>query len=111
VNAEFFSPSDIALAESKRKFSGNAQKRGKKFILHHGTILYDFDLSLIEKYLPIPHKIPEYRRERSHKNFLTNIPLKRKDIQDGLAQEFHVAAFEETLSVKERKCLMKILSK
>ena len=46
--------SDLALHEGLRKFSGNAQHRGRKFIMHHGTILYDFDLALIEKYLCMP---------------------------------------------------------
>jgi len=55
--------SDIALAGSEKKFSGNAQRRAKKFILHHGTILYDFCISDVERYLSIPKKIPEYRNE------------------------------------------------
>ncbi|MDP8265972.1 MAG: lipoate--protein ligase family protein [Candidatus Aceula meridiana] len=111
VNAEFFPPSDIALAENQKKFSGNAQKRGRNFILHHGTILYNFDLSLVEKYLPIPQKFPEYRRERGHRDFLTNISLNRKDIEQGIAQGFDITVFKEAMSEKERKCLAEILSK
>ncbi len=63
--------SDLAVGENK--FSGNAQKRGRAFILHHGTILYDFNLSLIEKYLKIPRSMPEYRRERPHADFVANL--------------------------------------
>jgi len=47
IESKFCPISDIALAENNRKFSGNAQKRLKKFILHHGTILYNFDLDKI----------------------------------------------------------------
>src|SRR5262249_30757140 len=35
------------LASGGRKFSGNAQQRKRDFLLHHGTLLYDFDLPLI----------------------------------------------------------------
>ena len=71
IAAEFKPISDLAVGE--KKFSGNAQKRGKKFILHHGTILYGFDLSLIEKYLTIPKNIPEYRRGRAHRDLIVNL--------------------------------------
>ena len=75
VEAVFRPISDIAVAGTEKKFSGNAQKRGKNFILHHGTILYDLDLLLIPKYLSMPKDVPEYRKDRSHLDFVTNIPI------------------------------------
>lgn len=60
--------SDLAIGG--RKFSGNAQRRGRKFLLFHGTILYDFDLNLIERALKLPDEAPEYRQRRSHRDFL-----------------------------------------
>ena len=75
VKAVFKPISDIVLAGSEKKFSGNAQRRGRNFILHHGTILYDFDLSLITRYLTMPKDVPEYRKGRSHADFVTNIPI------------------------------------
>ena len=75
VEAVFRPTSDIALAKNDKKFSGNAQKRGKNYILHHGTILYNMDLSLIPKYLAIPKDVPDYRKGRSHSDFVTNIPI------------------------------------
>ncbi len=54
INAEFKGLSDIAL--NGRKISGNAQFRRKKYMLHHGTMLYDFSVELIEKYLKMPKK-------------------------------------------------------
>jgi lipoate---protein ligase len=62
------------LAWDGRKFSGNAQKRGRHFILHHGTILYDFELTWIRHYLPLPPRQPEYRAGRSHEDFICNFP-------------------------------------
>ncbi len=57
------------------KFSGNAQRRKRHFLLFHGTFLYDFDLPLIEKYLGTPSREPDYRAKRTHKDFVTNISL------------------------------------
>ena len=64
---------DLALGQ--RKFSGNAQRRKKEFLLFHGTFLLDFDLPLLELVLPMPTRQPEYRRQRSHTEFLTNLKL------------------------------------
>ncbi len=80
IKAAFWPISDLALVENQKKFSGNAQRRGRKFILHHGTILYDFDLSLISKYLAMPADIPEYRKARTHEQFVTNIPVTKNQL-------------------------------
>ncbi|MCA9402012.1 MAG: lipoate--protein ligase family protein [Candidatus Omnitrophica bacterium] len=93
ITAEYFPVSDIAIRENQKKFSGNAQKRGRRFILHHGTVLYDFKLDLIPRYLKLPKSIPQYRQQRSHENFVTNIPIQRDDF---------ISAFKETFSLKER---------
>ena len=90
IEAEYKPISDLALIRGEKKFSGNAQRRGKKFILHHGTLLYNFDLSLIERYLTIPKSIPEYRRNRGHEEFVTNIPLPVPTFKKLLAQSFGV---------------------
>jgi lipoate-protein ligase A len=57
------------------KFSGNAQRRKKNFLLFHGTFLLNFDIALIDKFLRMPSKEPDYRQGRSHKDFLTNVDL------------------------------------
>lgn len=60
-----------------KKFSGNAMRRGKNYHLFHGTFLYDFDIRQIEKQLGKPDREPDYRKSRSHIDFLTNIPLSK----------------------------------
>lgn len=57
------------------KFSGNAQRRRRRFILFHGTFLLHFDLALISKLLPPPSRQPCYRESRIHADFLTNLAL------------------------------------
>jgi lipoate-protein ligase A len=63
------------LAIGGRKFSGNAQRRKRRYLLFHGSFLYNFDLDLIAKLLPMPSRQPTYRQDRTHRDFLTNLPL------------------------------------
>jgi lipoate-protein ligase A len=62
------------LAVGGLKFSGSAQQRKRHFLLHHGTLLYDFDLSLVSRYLSQPNRQPAYRQGRGHGEFLRNLP-------------------------------------
>ncbi len=75
--------SDLILGD--RKISGNAQKRTRHALLHHGTILYDFDLELVERYLKPPPRSPEYRRSRTHRDFCRNVPLPVDTIKGRIA--------------------------
>lgn len=68
------------------KFSGNAQRRKKNFLLFHGTFLLNFDIHLIEKYLRMPSKQPVYRKDRPHRDFLTNLDLPVGEVKDALRQ-------------------------
>lgn len=69
-----------------RKFSGNAQKRKRGALLFHGTLLLNFELGLIEKYLRMPAKQPDYRAGRGHSDFVTNLNLKAADVTAALRE-------------------------
>ena len=62
------------LAAGGRKFSGSAQQRKRRHFLHHGTLLCGFDLDRVSRYLNPPERQPDYRRNRPHEEFLTNLP-------------------------------------
>lgn len=66
------------------KFSGNAQRRRRTHLLFHGTILLGFDLALVEKYLPQPSRQPDYRQARSHRDFITNLPMSADAVKRAL---------------------------
>jgi lipoate-protein ligase A len=68
-----FAGSDLVIGG--KKIGGCSQKRSRRTVLHHGTILYDLDLSLVSRYLHEPARQPGYRRGRSHLQFLANAPL------------------------------------
>jgi lipoate-protein ligase A len=61
------------LAKGEKKICGTAQKWCKKSVLFHGSILIDFDIELIEKYLSHPPLEPDYRKGRPHTDFCTTV--------------------------------------
>ena len=69
------------LAAGGRKFSGNSQQRKRRHLLHHGTLLYGFDLGLVGRYLRQPARQPAYRERRDHDAFLMNLPLAGEEIE------------------------------
>jgi lipoate-protein ligase A len=69
------------LALRNRKVSGSAQHRTNRAILHHGTLLYDFDASRAERFLKPPAREPRYRAGRTHRDFLGNLPLTADEIR------------------------------
>ena len=48
------------------RFVGHAHRRLRHTLLHHGTILYGFDLGLIDTLLPEPPRRPAWRVSRRH---------------------------------------------
>lgn len=72
------------LIAARRKFSGNAQQRKRDHLLHHGTLLYGFDLSLMGRYLRFPSRRPDYRGQRSHEEFVCNLPTTRQELSQRL---------------------------
>jgi lipoate-protein ligase A len=72
------------LAVNGRKFSGNSQQRKRRFLLHHGTLLYDFDLDQLSRYLRMPARQPDYRCRRDHAAFLMNLPADAAQLRECL---------------------------
>ncbi len=70
--------SDLVIGE--RKFSGNSQRWLKHALLHHGTVLYDFALDRVARYLTFPSRVPDYRATRGHLEFVRNFEMSRGEI-------------------------------
>jgi lipoate-protein ligase A len=62
---------DVALGE--RKILGSSLYANREVALYQGSLLVDSDLDLIPLYLPHPSKEPDYRRGRSHLDFVTTM--------------------------------------
>ncbi len=100
VDGKFCPISDLATLDGL-KFSGNAQKRGKTHILHHGTILYDFHLPLIFKYLRMPKDMPDYRQGRRHEDFVTNVSLDLKVFKQALSHQLNASLDAQPISQQD----------
>lgn len=74
------------------KFSGNAQRRRKSFLLFHGSLLLNFDLALISALLNMPSLQPEYRSQRCHGDFVMNLNLSTQVVKDALATAWQAPA-------------------
>ncbi|KYQ93506.1 hypothetical protein DLAC_06203 [Tieghemostelium lacteum] len=64
--------SDNDYTFSDKKFGGNAQAFSRHKFVHHTSFLYDYDHNLMNL-LKQPEKIPEYRQNRSHFDFLVKL--------------------------------------
>ncbi len=88
VNVEAAGTSDLALAAADgtlRKVSGNSLRMTRTAYLYHGTLLYDFDLPLVSRYLRHPPRSPDYRAGREHGGFVANLPLDRPQLVEAIA--------------------------
>ena len=74
------------LTLNDRKFSGNSLRCKKKHLLYHGTLLYDYELSKIQRYLDTPPRQPEYRLNRTHEDFVINLPCTRSQLEKSLLE-------------------------
>lgn len=76
--------SDLVLDD--RKIGGSAQRRGRRALLHHGTVLYAFDAAAMDRYLKLPPRQPAYRENRPHTAFVTNAPVEPYLVTDALVR-------------------------
>jgi lipoate-protein ligase A len=79
--------SDLAFHQGDllQKFSGNALRCKRSHFLYHGTLLYDFDLDRVPKFLAQQTREPVYRAGRTHRAFVANLPATRKQLVNALA--------------------------
>ncbi|MFH1360057.1 MAG: lipoate--protein ligase family protein [Candidatus Omnitrophota bacterium] len=109
IRAIFQPISDIATLPHFRKFSGNAQRRARKFILHHGTILYAFDILKIERYLRRPQMMPDYRKQRAHRDFLINVPLVPEKFKQSCGRIFQATQGDNKMTQEESALLKNLV--
>ena len=86
--------SDLAIDDNK--LSGNSLRCKRNHLLYHGTLLYNFDLAMLGKYLGTAPRQPAYRKERTHRQFVTNLPLKAADLKPAVSRVFGASAAMET---------------
>jgi lipoate-protein ligase A len=88
--AEHCGTSDLVVAG--RKISGSSLRCKREHLLYHGTLLYNFDLTLIGKLLYMPPRQPDYRAGREHGQFVANLPADADALRRALAAAFGASA-------------------
>lgn len=63
--------SDLCLGD--RKIAGTALRLWRGLVLFQLSLLVDMDLDLLDRYLPMPSRQPDYRRGRGHRDFVTTL--------------------------------------
>lgn len=71
-----------------RKVSGNSLRCKRNWMLYHGTMICDFDQSLIGKCLDWPRRTPDYRADRSHDDFVGRIPTTTRKLGDAIRRQW-----------------------
>ena len=87
--------SDLAVGD--RKVGGNSQRWLRHTLLHHGTLLYDFQIDRVSRYLDLPERQPDYRRRRDHDAFLANLSTDRDSLRQLLVDAWRATATEASL--------------
>jgi len=80
--------SDLAIGSEK--FSGNSLRCKRRNLLYHGTLLYAFDLPLLEGCLAMPPRQPGYRQNRPHASFVTNLPADASALRRALQAAWRI---------------------
>ncbi len=63
--------SDLCIGD--RKVAGSSLRLWQRTLLFQVSILVDPDLSLLDRYLPMPSRMPAYRQQRGHREFVTSL--------------------------------------
>jgi lipoate---protein ligase len=82
------------------KCSGNSLRVTRDRILYHGTILYDFDLTMLSRCLLKAPRQPDYRAGRDHAAFVTNVPLNPTKLAEHLVDTFEVTERVDAASLQ-----------
>lgn len=98
VNAQLVGKSDLKI--EGKKFSGNASHVYKNKILHHGTLLFNSDLNILNTSIKISNTNINDKAVSSNRSIVTNIsdylnPLMSIDVFKGKLLEYIISIFPE----------------
>ncbi|MEL7495991.1 MAG: lipoate--protein ligase family protein [Planctomycetota bacterium] len=85
--------SDLTVAG--RKVSGNSLRCKKEWMLYHGTLICNLDIEFIANCLGNPVRQPEYRSNRSHRDFLAQLNLDPSELKESIARQWRATPFDD----------------
>jgi len=89
IPCDILGVSDLTVGDLK--FSGNSLRLKRDSILYHGTLLCEFDLKRISHALRPPAKQPDYRQNRPHAKFVTNLNHPVPRVQSAVVEHWNPA--------------------
>lgn len=84
IETEMNGTSDLTFGPAAKKFSGNAMRAKRNWMIYHGTLLCKMDLELIFDCSGTPIRQPDYRRGRTHRDFLTSLDVSTDRIKQAI---------------------------
>lgn len=99
-DAACFGYGDLAIQEdgTTKKILGASLRQSQGAVYYLGVFMLNNQLPLIERYLPMPSKQPDYRAERSHADFCTH--LGKRGVGSDALQTALRHSIEEQLTAK-----------
>ena len=94
------------LTVGSRKVSGNSLRCKKSHILYHGTLLCDFDLSLVSRYLGTAPRQPEYRQQREHDQFIANLDVDIESLKKSLVDTWGATQIRTEIPMADVQTLL-----
>ncbi|MFL0266627.1 lipoate--protein ligase [Candidatus Clostridium radicumherbarum] len=105
IEAEFSGRNDITI--DGKKFSGNAQYYYGDRLLHHGTILFNSNLSVVQDALNVKQEKIESKGIKSVKSRVTNVyPYLKKDISIDEFKDTLLRFFMEDENYKDKEYIL-----
>jgi lipoate-protein ligase A len=69
-----------------KKVSGNSMRCKKNWMVYHGTMICELDIDLIAQCLGTPARQPDYRRQRTHGDFLAQLATTPEPLAAAIAK-------------------------
>ena len=82
------------LCNGDRKLAGSSLRLWAGRVLYQVSVLVDVDVSLIERYLALPSRQPDYRAGRSHRDFVVTL----RELGCGVSREEAAASLHRHLT-------------
>ncbi len=87
IATEMHGTCDLVFGE--RKVSGNALRCKRNFFLYHGTLLHSLPIGQIAECLGQPKRQPDYRKQRSHNEFIGHLPTNSAELKTAITQSWN----------------------
>lgn len=92
IDADISGTSDLTVGG--QKVSGNALRCKRNWLVYHGTMICDLDIELIANCLGKPIRQPEYRQQRDHRSFLTQLDTTVGKLMEAIAVTWSASSSE-----------------